>query len=83
MFRIVDAATGQPIEAFATILDAATHSSIYFGNSQQDATGFRRVTLQPGTYLLTAYAQGYAPLPKPLTLMVPGPPLDVRLERQK
>ncbi len=82
-FRIVDAATGQPIDTTGiSILDAAAKTPIYFGAPPADATGMRRVTLQPGTYALTVFAQGYVPPPRPVTLTVPGPPLDVRLERQ-
>jgi hypothetical protein len=82
-FRILDATTGQSIDTYGvSIMDVVTRSSIYSGAPPADATGLRRITLQPGTYTLIAFAQGYTP-PRPVTLTVPGPPVDLRLERQK
>ncbi|HJQ36192.1 MAG TPA: carboxypeptidase regulatory-like domain-containing protein [Thermoanaerobaculia bacterium] len=83
-FRIVDAATGQPLETGGvSIMDAVSKAPIAFSVQPSDVTGLRRVTLLPGMYLLFAFAQGYAPMRQPVTLTVPGPPVDVRLERQQ
>jgi hypothetical protein len=84
MYRILDAATGQPIEnAGILVRGPGSGSPVYWGATEMDATGMRRITLQPGTYQMTVFSNGYAPLTKPVTLTVPGPPLDVRLDRLK
>jgi hypothetical protein len=78
-FRIVDAATGQPADITGVAVSDPSKAPMYYGNPETDATGMRRVLLQPGTYELRVFAQGYAL--KSVMLTVPGPPLDVRLER--
>jgi len=80
-FRVLDAATGQLVEMYSVAVSDASKSQIYFGEAPADASGMRTITLNPGTYELRVFARDYSM--KAFTLTVPGPPLDVKLERPK
>jgi hypothetical protein len=81
LFRVVDALTGELVNAMGFTVMDASKVPMFMGDATADANGMRRIMLQPGTYQLTVSAQDYAY--KPVTLTVPGPPLDVKLDRAK
>jgi len=81
LFRVTDALSGELVDArYVTVMDAAK-APLFMGETPPDAAGMRRIMLQPGTYQMTVLAQDYAS--KQVTLTVPGPPMDVRLDRTK
>jgi len=79
LFRTIDAATGELVEILGVWVNDAAKASIFSGDVPADASGMRRLTLQPGTYELRVFGQGM-----PMTMVrltVPGPPLDVKIAR--
>lgn len=77
-FRVLDAATRQPLDAAFAIRDAA--GSILRQHSiERRGAGELQVTLLPGTYTLIVSMQGYEQQTAPL--VVPGPPLEIALKR--
>lgn len=79
-FTVIDAATGQPVTGALVSVGTGTKYPLYFEQIRSDVNGITRLTLSPGTYELKVGANEY-PM-KTVTLMVPGPPLTVKLERQ-
>ena len=67
--QVVDAGTGQPVEAFVALTGG--------GPATRAAGGIYRFWLRPGTYAVRVVAQGYQP--KPVEITVPGLP-RVRVE---
>jgi hypothetical protein len=81
-FRIIDGQTGQLAEApFVSVMDASNATVYGGGPPPADANGVRSIFLQPGTYRISCGGLGY--VSKPVTLTVPGPLLEVKLEPQK
>jgi len=81
-FRLVDSVSGQLVEPpFMAVVDAS-HMSVYGGQTPPaDSSGVRSILLQPGTYQMMCGGPGG--MYKPVTLTVPSPLLDVKLEPQK
>lgn len=77
--RLVDAATGVPVDGYTVILDAAG-KIVADRPAMSDPGGAQRFWLRPGNYTIRVVGRDYAPSVTPL--IVPGTPV-VQIEMQK
>jgi hypothetical protein len=66
-------------DAYLSVSDEA-HQIIFNGQPPRDAEGVQRLSLRPGRYTVHVFAPDYKPANA--TLVVPGPLVEVRLERR-